>query len=303
MREFLEGLDTRLLVDLRRDRSKPDRSLGQHFLIDEESIQRSIVLASEHGIPLSTDSHVLEIGPGAGSLTLALLRTGSMVSALEIDQESVSHLARVFGNRGTKLEVKSQDALSGGWPKAVSHVVSNLPYQISSPILEKIRQYHEKSPLKLCVLLVQEEFGYRMAMKSLPYDSGPLGLNLWLDFDVFLDNRVPPNCFSPSPRVNSRLVVLKPVTRMCTEGLNKQLFRVITKHCFANRRRKMKTLLSNPPTRISRVTGWHKKRWHASVSNLLHSELGELKNGWEDLRPENLTPENWISITQKLVSA
>ena len=65
----------------------------------------------------------------------------------------------------------------------------------------------------------------------------------------------------------------------------------------------MKTLLSNPPTRISRVTGWHKKRWHASVSNLLHSELGELKNGWQDLRPENLTPENWISITQKLVSA
>ena len=159
MGESLEGLDTRLLVDLWRDRSKPDRALGQHFLIDEESIQRSIELASEYGIPLSTDSHVLEIGPGAGSLTLALLRTGSMVSALEIDQESVSHLARVFGNRGTKLEVKSQDALSGGWPKAVSHVVSNLPYQISSPILEKIRQHHEKSPLKLCVLLVQEEFG------------------------------------------------------------------------------------------------------------------------------------------------
>ena len=53
----------------------------------------------------------------------------------------------------------------------------------------------------------------------------------------------------------------------------------------------MKTLLSNPPTRISRVTGWHKERWIASVSNLLSSEVGGLKVGWEDLRPENLTPK------------
>ena len=126
-------------------------------------------------------------------------------------------------------------------------------------------------------------------MKSLPYDVGPLGLNLWLDFDVFLDNRVPPNSFSPSPRVNSRFVVLKPITRTCTKGVNKQLFRVITKHCFANRRRKMKTLLSNPPTRISRVTGWHKERWIAQ-SQIFSSESG-VEGRMEDLSQRILLPK------------
>ena len=60
----------------------------------------------------------------------------------------------------------------------------------------------------------------------------------------------------------------------------------------------MKTLLSNPPTRYPESLGWHKERWIASVSNLLSSEVGGLKVGWEDLRPENLTPENWVSITK-----
>ena len=298
----LNELDTRLLVDLLRDRSKPDKSLGQHFLVDDGVIERTLQLSEEFGSPISEKSHVLEVGPGPGSLTLALLKKGASVTALEIDEQSVLHLRRVFKDRECNLVVKMEDALSERWPKGISHMISNLPYQISSPILERIRKHHYSEPIQMCVLLVQEEFAYRMAMTSAPYDLGSLGLNLWLDFEVFVDRRVPPNSFTPTPRVNSRLVVLRPVNRVEADGINRQMFRIITRHCFSSRRKKMKTLLSQPPPRISRVSGWYKGKWESSVSRLLKSDASGMEKGWSDLRPENLSPEDWVTITRKITS-
>jgi len=300
--ESLEGLDTRLLVDLLRDRINPNRLLGQHYLVDEEVIERTMRLTEEFHSPLSSDSHVLEVGPGPGSLTLELLRSHSNVTAIEIDKQSVEHLERIFGERKCTLVLEEADAVSERWPEGITHVISNLPYQISSPIVDRITKYHHSEPIQLSILLVQEEFAHRMAMSSAPYDIGPLGLNLWLDFDVSLDRRVSPSSFSPSPRVQSRLVVLKPAIRPEAEGTNKQLFRIITRHCFSNRRRKMRTLLSKPPSRISRVSGWHRERWSKSVTKLFSSKSPDLEDGWADLRPENLEPIDWISIVAEISS-
>jgi len=300
--ESLEGLDTRLLVDLLRDRINPSRLLGQHYLVDEEVIERTMRLTEEFHSPLSSDSHVLEVGPGPGSLTLELLRSHSNVTAIEIDKQSVEHLERIFGERKCTLVLEEADAVSERWPEGITHVISNLPYQISSPIVDRITKYHHSEPIQLSILLVQEEFAHRMAMSSAPYDIGPLGLNLWLDFDVSLDRRVSPSSFSPSPRVQSRLVVLKPAIRPEAEGTNKQLFRIITRHCFSNRRRKMRTLLSKPPSRISRVSGWHRERWSKSVTKLFSSNSPDLEDGWADLRPENLEPIDWISIVAEISS-
>ncbi len=300
--EPLGGLDTRLLVDLLRDRISPSKSLGQHSLVDDEVIERTIRLTEEFDSPLSDDSHVLEVGPGPGSLTLALLRSDSSVTAIEIDKGSVEHLTRVFRESKESLTLEEADAVSERWPKGITHVISNLPYQISSPIVDRITKYHSTEPIQLSILLVQEEFAQRMAMFSAPYDIGPLGLNLWLDFDVSMDMKVSPSSFSPSPRVQSRLVVLKPASRPEAEGTNKQLFRIITRHCFSNRRRKMRTLLSKPPSRISRVSGWHRDRWKKSASKLLSSKHPELEDDWADLRPENLEPKDWITIVATIAS-
>ena len=300
--ESLAGLDTRLLVDLLRDRINPSKSLGQHYLVDDEVIERTIRLTEEFNSPLSDDSHVLEVGPGPGSLTLALLRSDSNVTAIEIDKGSVEHLKRVFRESKESLTLEEADAVSERWPKGITHVISNLPYQISSPIVDRITKYHSTEPIQISILLVQEEFAQRMAMFSAPYDIGPLGLNLWLDFDVSMDMKVSPSSFSPSPRVQSRLVVLKPASRPEAEGTNKQLFRIITRHCFSNRRRKMSTLLSKSPSRISRVSGWHRDRWKKSASKLLSSNHPELEDGWADLRPENLEPKDWITIVAAISS-
>ena len=300
--QSLADLNSRLLVDLLRDRSKPRKSLGQHFLIDDEVIARTLELASENGRPLGQGSHVLEIGPGPGSLTLSMLRSGAKVSAIEIDNDIVSHIQRVFGRIDCGLEVFEADAIQASWPAGITHIISNLPFQISSPILERIRVQHAKKALKLVILLVQEEFADRMAMSSLPYDIGPLGLNLWLDFEVVLSRKVPPSSFIPSPRVHSRLTVLKPSNRPQTEGLDRTLFRIVTKHCFSHRRRKLSTLLSKSPLRISRANGWHKQRWDTAISELFDSGVEGLTEDWADMRPEGLEPLDWVSLVRYISS-
>ena len=298
----LDDLDTRLLVDLLKDHRDPRKSLGQHYLVDDQVMDRTMEIPGEFSEQLSRDSHILEVGPGPGSLTLAILRSHAKVTAIEIDEESVAHLERVFGNRKKPLHIQAGDAVRENWPAGITHVISNLPYQISSPIIERITRYNESDGIKLAIILVQEEFAHRMAMSTPPYDIGPLGLSLWLDFDVFLDRKVPPSSFSPAPRVNSRLVVMKPVNREEANGIDKRLFRMITKHCFANRRRKLRTLLSKPPSRSSRINGGHKDRWHKASSEILSTDSTILACDWADMRPENLDPLDWLTIVSELSS-
>jgi len=298
----LDDLDTRLLVDLLRDHRDPRKSLGQHYLVDDQVIDRTMEIPGEFSEQPSRDSHILEVGPGPGSLTLALLRSHAKVTAIEIDEESVAHLERVFGNREKPLLIQQGDAVKENWPAGITHVISNLPYQISSPIIERITRYNESDGIKLAIILVQEEFAHRMAMSTPPYDIGPLGLSLWLDFDVFLDRKVSPSSFSPGPRVNSRLVVMRPVNRQEASGIDKRLFRMITKHCFANRRRKLRTLLSKAPSRISRIKGWHKDRWEKASSGILSTDSTRLSSDWADMRPENLDPLDWLTIVSELSS-
>ena len=298
----MDDLDPRLLVDLLRDQIIPDKSLGQHFLLDKKVISRSIEICSEEGFPLNSKSKVLEIGPGPGSLTLYLLRTEAKVTGIEIDEDAVSHLKRVFGNADNKLELILGHALKLNWPSDLTHIVANLPYQISSPVLEKIQQYHSITPLKAIVLLVQDEFAERMSMDHFGSLS-PLGLSLWLDFDVTLDRKVPGGAFSPAPRINSRLVSLTPVDRSQENGeISRKMFKLITQHCFSSRRKKIRTLLSQVPSRISRIRGWHKSRWKASIEALLLDPPEGFSNDWFDNRPDVFEPEEWVIIANRISS-
>ena len=290
----MDDLDVRLLVELLRDRITPDRSLGQHFLLDEAVIARAVEIASKNH-PIDEHSHVLEIGPGPGSLTLELLRTGAKVTAIELDQEATSHLARVFNGADGKLQVIHADALETDWPEEITHIVSNLPYQISSPVLERIQKYHSSCQLKGISLLVQEEFAERMAMNKGYATRGPLGHSLWLDFDVELDSKVAPHSFSPSPGVHSRLTNLIPVNREMTQLIDNRLFKMVITECFANRRRKLRTSLKKPPKRLNRISGWHRYRWEKATKTIPSETL--------DLRPENLTSEDWVSLISQITQS
>ena len=283
--------DARLLVDLLRDRNPVVRELGQHYLVDTSVLNAAIQLAGD-----ISEQHILEIGCGPGSLTHHLLQTGARVSAIEIDEGSLEHMHRHFEEEieSEQLTLFSGDALTVEWPTDIDAIVANIPYQISSPLLERMQREVRTIPT---VLLVQDEFADRMAMAIGPLDRGPLGLSLWLDYDIEMGRGVPPSCFSPQPRVTSRLIRLEPIDRLAAldSGIDRRMFRQITSQCFSDRRRKLRNLLKRAPRRLSRIPGWHRQRWQGAIQSLLDHPLMEE-------RPDMLEPEDWLDLCTQISS-
>jgi ribosomal RNA small subunit methyltransferase A len=300
-------IDARLLVDLLLDRKQTERGMGQHYLHDERILASSIEACTEAGVELNSTSRVLEVGPGAGSLTLFLLATGAHITAIEIDSISIEHLNRVFPEQIStgQLEIIEADALKTNWPE-VTHIVANIPYQISSPILERIHQ--ESTKPGVIVLLLQEEFARRLGMEGGPQDRGSLGLNTWLEHDVTSVTKVPPHCFQPAPRVHSRLISLTPASRDRTDDelFDPRLFNMMIRQSFERRRQKLRTRLKRAPRRLNRLKGWHRQRW-ADALNTLDSDTeyliaSGLPEDLLDLRPESLTPGEWVDLTRAFIS-
>jgi len=152
---------------------------------------------------------VVEIGPGRGALTALLLECASRVVAVEIDGRLVEHLRERFaGNPG--LEVVEGDVLDvdlGQWGPAV--VAGNLPYYITSPIVERVLAMGAK--LERAVFLMQEEVADRLTAEPGSRDYGFLTVRTRLAADVEKLFRVPPSAFQPPPKVDSALVSLTPL--------------------------------------------------------------------------------------------
>ena len=278
------------IVDRYLSRYNIEPNLGQNFLIDPSPIHTSIQASCDLG--LSNDSHVLEIGPGPGVLSIELLRLGSKLTAIEISQDACDFLESELKHE--QFNLINEDALSTKWPDDITHIVANIPYGISSPILERIQDHHQSNPLDGISLLVQREFAHRMAMKSIPKDRGPLGIALWLDFECDIISDVPSSSFRPQPDVASSIVTLRPVSRTQLQGVSRKLVRGISSWCFGRRRRKIRTSLRGFPRRMLKIGKWSSADWFQILNNL-ENEGGELR-GFMDKRPEELTPDQWTSI-------
>jgi 16S rRNA (adenine1518-N6/adenine1519-N6)-dimethyltransferase len=294
------------LVDLLLDRIRVDKELGQHFLIDGKIIQKAVELSG-----VGADSHVLEVGPGPGTLTHFLLAVGARVTAIEIDEIAAEHLHRVHASaiESGQLSLIIGDSLRVRWPQDISHVVSNPPYQISSPLLKKIDYWQNDAKrrggkqLQSVVLLLQDEFASRLAMEFGLASRGPLGINTALNWVCSLELKVPPHSFTPHPEVHSRLVTLKPHDLMTELDImvEPRLVKRIVDHAFAERRKKIRNRLKGVPRKIERVPNWNRKRWTQAVDVLLRdADAVDLESGWEDFRPEDLEVDEWLILAQKL---
>jgi 16S rRNA (adenine1518-N6/adenine1519-N6)-dimethyltransferase len=127
------------LIDSLRAYQPPNTDLGQHFLIDDQLLNVMVELAD-----VSSEDHVLEIGPGPGTLTQVLMETGAKVTAIELDDGPVLHLDNVFSEQQNSgvLTLLHGDALVEEWPQSITKIVANIPYQISSPLIEKITKFN-----------------------------------------------------------------------------------------------------------------------------------------------------------------
>ncbi len=212
---------------------RANKRLGQNFLLDDSVVKRQVGFAD-----LSSKDTVLEIGPGLGNLTEALLKTGAKVVAVEQDAEFCGFLKKRFGER---LQLVQADAVKAFLPE-FNKVVSNLPYQISSPITFKLLDIG----FDVAVLMLQREFAERMVATPRSEDYGRLSVGVYYRAECEILMSVHPHAFWPQPKVDSclvRLVSRKPPF----EVKDRDAFFQVTKAIFSHRRKKIiNSLLSDP---------------------------------------------------------
>ena len=190
----------------------PSRRLGQNFLLDENMV-RAIVRDAK----IAAGDFVLEIGAGCGFLSLHLLDAGARLVCVEIDDRLIPIASGLVAGHGDVRFVHG-DALAGkhalapeieallpdalGW-----HLVSNLPYSISGPILAVLAA-HARPPATMTVL-VQKEVADRIAAEPGTRAWGPLSIRLQSRYHPSIVRSVPPELFWPRPKVESALVRLE----------------------------------------------------------------------------------------------
>lgn len=184
------------------------RRLGQHFLTDRSYLRRIAAAACPGREPL-----VIEIGPGRGALTRELVPLAGRLIAVEVDAE----LARGLRSAYPGITVIAADVLTvdlGQWGPAA--VAGNLPYYITSPILEKV--FALGPLLRRAVVLVQREVAERLAARPGTRDYGYLSVAAQLATTPEILFRVPPGAFSPPPKVESAAVLLTPRERAAADA-------------------------------------------------------------------------------------
>ncbi len=173
------------------------RRLGQHFLKYPEIAERMATLAL-----IGSEDTVLEIGPGHGELTQVLAARAKKVIAIEKDRLLARELEGKWGN----VEVVSGDAARLDWPQ-FDKLVANLPYEISSPVMERL---FESRQWKTAVLMVQKEFAKRLTAKEGSEEWSRLGMAANYYTEPKLISVVGRGAFRPMPKVESAIVLLKP---------------------------------------------------------------------------------------------
>ena len=213
------------------------RRLGQHFLTSRPILQR----IAEAVCP-DPDWTVIEIGPGRGALTDPLLTRAHQLIAIEVDQVLVHYLQQKFRNE-PKFSVLNQDVLKSDlteWGQVA--VVGNLPYYITSPIVEKVLAMG--TLLQNAVFLVQKEVAERMAASPGSRDYGYLSVQVRLYAEPKVLFSVPRGAFSPPPKVDSAVIQLKPRPQPLVEDPLALL--QLASHAFRQKRKTLRNNLAGP---------------------------------------------------------
>lgn len=176
------------------------KALGQHFLIDDAIIGREVEEAE-----IKKNEIVLEIGPGLGVLTKELAARAKRVIAIERDKKLAAVLkAELEAVRIKNVEIFIGDALKIEWPR-FDKLVANLPFQISSGVIERLGEYQ-----KLAVVILQREFAERLIAEAGSEDYGRIAVLARYHFTPVLLQTIPPHAFWPQPEVSAALVKLYP---------------------------------------------------------------------------------------------
>lgn len=219
---------------------KPSRALGQNFVVDPNTVRRIARLAN-----VTEGDFVLEIGPGLGSLTLALVETGAHVEAIEIDRYLLEPLRSVVEPHG--VVVHHADALVADYASILAGrdtvVVANLPYNVATPLV--LHLLETVPSIKRLLVMVQKEVGERFAAHAGDEAYGAVSLRVQYFADASVVGKVSPNVFIPKPNVDSALVsiVRRPEVRIDPAIISEAELFTVVRTAFAQRRKMLRRSL------------------------------------------------------------
>ena len=254
----------------------PKKELGQHWLKD-----RDILAAIADDAELMPEDTVLEIGPGLGTLTSELLRRAGRVVAVEFDPDLARKLPGQFP--GKNLQVVHEDILQfdlGSLPAGYK-VVANVPYYITSKIIEKLMTAKNKP--SLVVVLVQKEVAERVAAG--PGDMSILAISAQVFAKARLGVEVPREYFTPPPKVDSQVVILETLAAPLVAPEDEKSFFRVVKAGFAARRKKLRSSIA-AGLAISKPAAEELLR-HATIN--------------PDSRAEDLSIDDWLRLAKDAV--
>jgi len=245
----------------------------QHFLVDEHAVRRIAGILEVKG------RNVLEIGPGSGILTRALLSRGARITAIEIDRDLIEELGFLFSDeiKTGQLSLICGDAARCELPP-LELVVSNLPYSASSKITFRLID----AGFETAVLMYQAEFARRMIAPPGTPDCGRLSIMVQTYCCVERCFDLPPRCFSPQPQVKSTVVKIIPRGPVFPIS-DRKLYADVVRALFSHRRKTVRNCL--------RTSSGMLKKEH--VETMLAALPEEILAS----RPEALYLEDFATIT------
>lgn len=271
-----------IIATLSQYNLRPAHGLGQNFLADDRTAGQIMTLAQ-----LSRQDLVLEIGPGIGALTRELVRLAGRVIAVELDGSLLTALRAGLPPEGD-CQVIQGDALAAdlstlttGWAGPVK-VVANLPYYITTPLIEKV--ICELPGSASLILMVQKEAAGRVLAGPGSKQYGPLAVLVASFGQAKRELVVPAAAFFPQPHVDSCVIRINSVSKL--QIADWQKYRKFLERCFLHRRKTLDNSLKASGYATERL------KW---LQNYLVS-LGLPANA----RAETLNPQHFIAIFQQI---
>lgn len=210
---------------------------SQNFLVDKNMVRRCA-----DALDLRPDENVIEIGPGRGILTEALVAKAAKVTGIEIDPSLCEFLRQKFAGQ-TNFKLIHSDFLEIDFTKLSESkkikLIGNLPYAVVSPILQKILKWRQWTT---AVLMVQKEVGERILAPKDCKDYGILTISVQSQCRAEKVCIVSKSCFRPAPEVESMVLRLTPLAKPAFDPHNEAKFFRVVRAGFAHRR---KTLLNS----------------------------------------------------------
>ena len=217
---------------------KAKKKFGQNFLVDRYFISRIV-----NEVNPKEGNNILEIGPGKGAITEPILKKTNHISVVEIDPDMIKILKHKISTKNISILAEDVLGINDEFFEKFNKIIGNLPYYIATEIILKLTKIYSSS--SELYFMVQKEVAERITANPSSKSFGRLSVILQYYFDTELLFELPPEAFSPQPKITSAFIRLIRKKRVSPKVINKDNFEQIVKIAFSQKRKTIKNNFKN----------------------------------------------------------